>query len=220
MGHIRGVILDVDGTLIDSNDAQARSWLEAMAQYGHFVPYEELRWSIGEGGDQLMPRLIGLSAQSSEGKKISARRKAVFNQIYLPTLQPFPETRALVQRMRESGLKVAIGSSAPQEELMAELRLAGVEDLVDVIVSASDVAHSKPGPSIVDVALKRMELPPDEVVMIGDTPYDIEAAAKAHVSTIAMRTGGWTDKELARAIAIYNDPADLLAHYATSPLAP
>ncbi len=219
MGHIRGVILDVDGTLIDSNDAQARSWLEAMAQYGHFVPYEKLRWSIGEGGDKLMPRLIGLSAQSSEGKKISVRRKAVFNQLYLPTLQPFPETRALVQRMRESGLKVAIGSSAPEEELMAELRIASVEDLVDVIVSASDVAHSKPNPSIVDVALKRMELPPDEVVMIGDTPYDIEAAAKAHIGTIAMRTGGWTDKELARAIAIYNDPADLLAHYATSPLA-
>src|SRR5579884_3873832 len=109
MGHIRGVILDVDGTLIDSNDAQARSWLEAMAQYGHFVPYEELRWLIGEDNDQLMQQTIGLAAQSSEGKKISARRKAVFNQIYLPTLQPFPETRALVQRMRESGLKVAIG---------------------------------------------------------------------------------------------------------------
>ncbi len=220
MGHIRGVILDVDGTLIDSNDALARSWLEAMAQYGHFVPYEELRWSIGKGGDQLMPQILGLSAESSEGKKISARRKAVFNQIYLPTLQPFPETRELVQRMRESGLKVAIGSSAPQEELMAELRIANVEDLVDVIVSASGVAHSKPGPSIVDMALKKLELSPDEVVMIGDTPYDIEAAAKAHIGTIAMRTGGWTDKELAGAIAIYNDPADLLAHYATSPLAP
>ncbi len=220
MGHIRGVILDVDGTLIDSNDALARSWLEAMAQYGHFVPYEELRWSIGKGGDQLMPQILGLSAESSEGKKISARRKAVFNQLYLPTLQPFPETRELVQRMRESGLKVAIGSSAPQEELMAELRIANVEDLVDVIVSASDVAHSKPSPSIVDMALKKLELSPDEVVMIGDTPYDIEAAAKAHIGTIAMRTGGWTDKELAGAIAIYNDPADLLAHYATSPLAP
>jgi HAD superfamily hydrolase (TIGR01509 family) len=220
MGHIRGVILDVDGTLIDSNDAQARSWLEAMAQYGHFVPYEELRWSIGKGGDQLMPQILGLSAESSEGKKISARRKAVFNQLYLPTLQPFPETRELVQRMCESGLKVAIGSSAPQEELMAELRIANVEDLVDVIVSASDVAHSKPSPSIVDMALKKLELSPDEVVMIGDTPYDIEAAAKGHIGTIAMRSGGWTDKELAGAIAIYNDPADLLAHYATSPLAP
>lgn len=219
MGHIRGVILDVDGTLVDSNDAQARSWLEALAQYGHFVPYEELRWSIGEGGDQLIPQTIGLSSQSSEGKKISARRKAVFNQLYMPTLQAFPETRELVQRIRKSGLKVAIGSSAPQDELMAELRIANIEDLVDVIVSASDVAHSKPNPSIVDVALKKLELPPDAVVMIGDTPYDIEAAAKAHVGTIAMRTGGWTNKELARAIAIYNDPADLLAHYETSPLA-
>ncbi len=219
MAHIRGVILDVDGTLIDSNDALARAWLEAMAQYGHFIPYEQIRWLIGEGGDKLMPQTLGLPAQSEEGKKISARRKAVFNQLYMPTLQAFPDTRELVQRMRDGGLKVAIGSSAKQDELEAELRIANIDDLIDVVASGSDVEHSKPSPSIVEVALAKLALAPDAVVMIGDTPYDIEAAAKAHVGTIAMRTGGWTDKELARAIAIYNDPADLLAHYDTSPLA-
>lgn len=219
MAQIHGVILDVDGTLIDSNDALAKAWLEAMAQYGHFVPYEQIRWLIGEGGDKLMPQTLGLSSQSDEGKKISARRKAVFTQLYMPTLQAFPETRELVERIHASGLKVAIGSSAKQDELEAELRIVNIEDLVDVVVSGSDVEHSKPSPSIVEVALEKLGLPPDEVVMIGDTPYDIESAAKARVGTIAMRTGGWTDKELARAIAIYSDPADLLEHYATSPLA-
>jgi HAD superfamily hydrolase (TIGR01509 family) len=219
MGHIRGVILDVDGTLIDSNDAQASSWVEAMAQYGHFVPYEQIRWLIGEGGDKLMPQAIGLPAQSDEGKKISARRKAVFYQLYMPTLQAFPETRELVERMHDSGLKVAIGSSAQQDELEAELRIANVEDLIDITTSASEVEQSKPSPSIVAVALEKLGFSPDDVVMIGDTPYDIEAAAKVKVGTIALRTGGWTDKELARATAIYNDPADLLAHYDTSPLA-
>ena len=219
MAQIRGVILDVDGTLIDSNDALARAWLEAMAQYGHFVPYEQIRWLIGEGGDKLMPQTLGLPAHSDEGKRIAARRKAVFNQLYMPTLQAFPETRELVQRMHDSGLKVAIGSSAKQDELETELRIANIEDLVDIVVSGSDVEHSKPSPSIVEMALEKLGLPPDEVVMIGDTPYDIESATKARVRTIAMRTGGWTEKELASAIAIYSDPADLLEHYATSPLA-
>ncbi|HLI07868.1 MAG TPA: HAD family hydrolase [Ktedonobacteraceae bacterium] len=219
MANIRGVILDVDGTLIDSNDALARAWVEAMAQYGHFVPYEQIRWLIGEGGDKLMPQTLGLSAQSSEGKMIAYRRQAVFNQLYIPTLQAFPDVRELVERMHAGGLKVVVGSPAKQDEVEAELRIANIEDLIDTIVSDSDVERSKPSPSIVDVALEKLGLPPDEVVMIGDTPYDIEAAARANVSTIALRTGGWTDKELAGAIAIYNDPADLLEHYDTSPLA-
>ncbi len=219
MAQIRGVILDVDGTFIDSNDALAKAWVEAMAQYGHFVPYEQVRWLIGEGGDKLMPQVLGLSSESDEGKKISARRKAVFNQLYMPTLQAFPDTRELVQRMHDRGLKVAIGSSAKKDELETELRIASIEDLIDVVVSGSDVEQSKPSPSVVEMALEQLGLPADEVVMIGDTPYDIEAAAKASVGTIAMRTGGWTDKELASAIAIYNDPADLLEHYDTSPLA-
>lgn len=219
MGHIHGVILDVDGTLVDSNDAHARSWVEAMAQFGHFVPYEQIRWLIGEGGDKVLPQTLGLQADTDEGKQIAARRSSVFSQLYLPSLQAFPETRELVQRMLNAGLNVAIGSSAKQDELENLLKVANVDDLIQTRVAYNDVAQSKPNPSVVEVALKRLELPPDEVVMIGDTPFDIEAAAKVHVRTIAFRCGGWTDEELATASAIYNDPADLLANYDTSPLA-
>ncbi|HET9921964.1 MAG TPA: HAD family hydrolase [Ktedonobacteraceae bacterium] len=219
VGHIRGVILDVDGTLVDSNDAQARAWIESMAQFGHFVAYEKVRWLIGEAGDKVIPQMIGLPADTPEGKQISARRGAVFSQRFMGSLQAFPEVRELVQRMLDAGLKIAIGSSAKQDELQKLLTIADIADLVSILVSSSDVQASKPNPSIVDVALKKLELQPDEVIMIGDTPYDIEAAARANVGTIAVRCGGWTDKELARALAIYNDPADLLAHYDTSPLA-
>lgn len=219
MGHIHGVILDVDGTLIDSNDAQAKAWIEALAQFGHFVSYEKVRWLIGEAGDKLLPQTIGLQADTHEGKQISTRRRAVFSQRYMHSLQAFPETRELVQHTLNSGLKIAIGSSAKRDELQALLNIADIADLISIVVSDSDVHASKPNPSIIDVALKKLELPPDEVIMIGDTPYDIEAAARANVGTIAVRTGGWTDKELAGALAIYNDPSDLLAHYDASPLA-
>ena len=99
------------------------------------------------------------------------------------------------------------------------LKIAGAEDLIEEETSASDAKNSKPDPDIVQVALKKIGLHPDQTVMLGDTPYDIEAAEKAGVRTIALRCGGWPDNELKGALAIYNDPADLLAHYDASPLA-
>jgi HAD superfamily hydrolase (TIGR01509 family) len=218
MTHIRGVMLDVDGTLIDSSDAQAKAWVEAMADYGYYVPVEKVRPLIGMGGDKVLPTALVLQKDSEEGKKISAKRRQIFLQLYLPHLRPFPGARELIQYMRESGLNVAIASSAEPDELKAMLQIIGASDLVEEKSSSEDVKQSKPDPDVVEVTLHKMGLPPDQVVMIGDTPYDIEAARKAGVATIAFRCGGWTDKELAGAIAIYNDPADLLAHYATSPL--
>ena len=144
MTHIHAVIFDVDGTLVDSNDAQARSWVDALKKFGYSVPYEKVR----------------------------------------PLLQ-----------------------------------IVGAADLIEDKTTARDAKSSKPDPDVMQVALKRVGYPPNEVVMIGDTPYDIEAARKAGVGTIAFRCGGWSDSDLAGAIAIYNDPADLLAHYDSSPLA-
>lgn len=218
MTHYRGVILDVDGTLVDSDDAQAKSWHEAFADYGLYVPYARLRSSIGMGGDKLLPRTTGLQSNSREGKKISAKREEIFTQRYLPKIQAFPGTRELLQRMRDSGLKLAAASSAKQSELNALLQLVGARYLIETETSASDAKHSKPNPDIVEAALDRLGLPANEVVMLGDTPYDIEAARKIGIDTIAFRSGGWDDHELAGAIAIYNDPADLLEHYDTSPL--
>jgi HAD superfamily hydrolase (TIGR01509 family) len=217
--HLHGVILDVDGTLIESNDAQAQSWVEAMAEYGYSIPYEKVRRLIGKGGDKVLPETIGISKDSDEGKHISDRRGEIFKQRYLPTLQPTPGAKGLLNEMRRRGLKLSVASSAPPDELKASLQIVGASDLVEETSSSKDAKESKPAPNIVKATLKKTGFSANEVVMLGDTPYDIEAAQKIGISTIAVRCGGWGDRELVGAIAIYDDPADLLAQYDSSPLA-
>ena len=219
MTHIHAVIFDVDGTLVDSNDAQARSWVDALKEFGYSVPYEKVRPLIGMGGDKVLPETIGVQKDSEKGKQISKRRGEIFKEKYLPNVQPFPDAQKLLDRMRKQGLKLAIATSAQPDELRPLLQIVGAADLIEDKISARDVKSSKPDPDVMQVALKRVGYPPNEVVMIGDAPYDIEAARKVGVGTIAFRCGGWSDSDLAGAIAIYNDPADLLAHYDSSPLA-
>lgn len=216
---IQGVILDVDGTLIDSNDAHTKAWIEAMAEYGYHVPYEKVRPLIGMGGDKVLPDTIHLGKDSEIGSQISKRRAAIFKERYLPQLRPFPGAKELLQEMRDRGLQLAIASSSQPDELKSLLQLVGAEDLVEEKTSSKDVSRSKPDPDVMQVTLQRIGLDAHEVLMIGDTAYDIEAARKVHVGTIAFRCGGWKDADLAGARAIYDGPADLLAHYDESPLA-
>lgn len=216
MANIRGVILDVDGTLIDSNDAHAHSWVEALADNGINVPFEKVRELIGMGGDKLLPTLTKIEEDMPEGKQIGQRRKEIFKQKYLPELKAFPEAKALVERMREHGLKPVVASSAKKDELSALLAVVGVENLLEGTTSSSEVENSKPDPDIVQAALDKIGCTAAQVVMLGDTPYDVEAAAKAGVRTIALRCGGWNDQKLKGAAAIYNDPADLLSQYESS----
>jgi HAD superfamily hydrolase (TIGR01509 family) len=219
MARIHGVILDVDGTLIDSDDAQASAWVDAMAQNGFHVPFEKVRSLIGMGGDKLMPKVIGVSKDSELGKRIDKAREDIFMQQYFPQVKAFPGSSALIKRMRERGLKVTVASSAPKVQLKKSLELVGAADLIEEETSSKDVSQSKPDAEPVEETLKRAGMPPYEVVMIGDTPYDIESAKKVGVGTIAFRSGSWKDTDLAGAIAIYDGPEDLLQHYGNSPLA-
>lgn len=218
MPHIHGVILDVDGTLVDSNDVHAQSWVEAMAEYGYHVAFEKVRPLIGMGSDKVLPETLHLSKDSEQGKAISQKREEIFKARYLPHLQAFPGAKELIEQMRKRGLKVAIASSAKPDELQAMLRLVGAADLIKDKTTSQDVQRSKPDPDVMTVTLERTGLPANEALMIGDTAYDIEAAQKVRVGTIAFRCGGWSDRDLAGAIAIYDGPADLLAHYDSSPL--
>jgi len=217
--HVRGVILDIDGTLVNSNDAHARAWVQALAHFDIYVPYTVVRRSIGMGGDNLLPAIANVAADSPLGKRVSEYRSAIFQQQFLPQLTAFPKTRELLARMRDSGLSLCVASSAQQAEIEPLLRLAKVQDLLEGASSSSDAQHSKPDPDIVQAALRRLDLDPERVLMLGDTPYDIEAARRAGLGTIALRCGGRSDQDLAQAIAIYDDPADLLEHFASSPLA-
>jgi HAD superfamily hydrolase (TIGR01509 family) len=217
--RIRGVILDVDGTLVDSNDAHARAWVDAFQEFEFDVPYERVRALIGMGGDNLLPEAIKVDAESDEGKALLKRRGEIFKERYLKTVNPFRGTRELLQRMRAEGLEIAIGTSAQKEELKPLLEIADVVDLIDSKTSSDDAESSKPDPDIIQAALKRLKLPPAEVLMVGDTPYDIEAAARAGVRTVGFRSGGWTDAGLKGAIAVYAGPWDLLDRFDASPLA-
>jgi HAD superfamily hydrolase (TIGR01509 family) len=219
---LKGVLLDIDGTLVISNDAHAQAWVEAFADFGYKVEFDQVRPLIGMGGDQVVPMFTpGLSGQEGEGKKIADRRKELIINKFGKTLAPAPGTHDLIMKVQNEGLKTMIASSATTEELSVLLKAAGVDDLLseDNATTSSDAEASKPEPDIVEAALEKIGLQAPEVIMLGDTPYDIESAGKAGVKVIAFRCGGFDDSQLRDATAIYDNPADLLAQYDNSPLA-
>jgi len=214
----RAVLFDIDGTLVDSNDAHAWAWVEAFAENNVRVEFVKVRRAIGMGGDKLMPEVSGVEEDSPLGQRVSKRRREIFKTKYLPKLKPFPGSRELVAEVKTRRLKAVAASSAKRDELKALLEIAGAEALFDDMTSSDDAEQSKPEPDIVHAALKKAGAPAREAVMIGDTPYDVEAAGRAGVAIIALRCGGWSDPDLKGAAAIYNDPADLLARIDSSPL--
>ena len=217
---MRGVLVDVDGTLVLSNEAHARSWSEALAEHGYRVSPTEIVGLVGMGGDRVLPVLVpGLDDEHEPGRTISRRRREIFLERHAPDLEAAPGARALLQRFRDDGLLVVVGSSATQEELTTLLDIAQVADLVEETTSTDDAESSKPAPDIVQAALTRAGLDAADALMLGDTGYDIESAGRAGVRLVAVRCGGWSDDALDGALAVYDDPADVLAHYDASPFA-
>lgn len=211
------VLLDVDGTLVDSNAAHAAAWSDAFRAHGRQHSPEEIRPLIGKGGDKLLHELASLDHESGEGKKISETRAEIFKDRYLPTLQPTPGANELVAWLIRSHLTVVVATSAKQEEVKALLAVCGGEAFAKNATTSDDAERSKPDPDIVAVALKKSGSSPDRTIMIGDTPYDIEAASRAGLATVAFRCGGWDGITLRGAIAIYDHPRDLLDRLRQSP---
>src|ERR687897_2949234 len=218
---MKAVIFDVDGTLIDSVDAHAKAWQEALGDFGFQVPFDEVRAQIGKGGDQLMPVFVPREELERIGEALEAHRGEIFKARYLPTLRPFPSVRELVQRVIASGGSVALASSAKADEVDTYKRIARIEDLISKETSSDDVERSKPHPDIFQAALARLEgVLPSEAIVVGDTPYDAEAAGKAGLAIVGVRCGGFpeSDPRAAGCMAIFQDPADLLARFEQSPL--
>jgi HAD superfamily hydrolase (TIGR01509 family) len=214
----RFAILDIDGTLVDSNDAHADAWLDAFAHFGFRASRDEVRRLIGKGGDKLVPEVTGLH-DPHRHEAISTWRSEVFAARYLARIRAFPEVRPLLQRMRREGLTLVVASSAREDEVGTLLDIAGVRDLVAATTSADDASRSKPDPDIVSAALRQAGCAPGDAVMLGDTPYDLAAARAAGVGFVGLRCGGWDDAAFGTALAVYQDPADLLAGFDTSPFA-
>jgi len=221
-GSLKAVVFDVDGTLIDSVDAHAQAWVDAFAEFGHACRFADVRRQIGKGGDQLMPVFLSKAEIDRFGEKLEVCRGALLKERYLSRIKPFPAVRELFQRVIADGKAIALASSAKEDELEHYKKIANVADLVDVETSSDDAQKSKPHPDIFRAALARLDIAqPKLAVVVGDTPYDAEAAAKAGLRTIGLLCGGWSHDELRQAgcAAVFKDPADLLARYPQSPLA-
>ena len=210
MSSFRGVILDVDGTLVDSNDAHARAWVNAFGEEGLDVPYGRVRPLIGMGGDQLVPRVTGADKRSALYARLKEQWERHFTREELPHLEAQPGARDLVKALLARELKVVFGTSSEQSMIDALLERADLADFDLPATTASDVAASKPRPDIVHAALTKLGVPPDRTLMVGDTPYDVIAAERAGVRTVALLCGGFDD--FGDALAVYRDPADLTAH--------
>ncbi len=213
MTQLRAVLFDIDGTLLDSNDAHAHAWLDALRGVGKSIPFEQIRDRIGKGGDKLLLEVAEIDVDSEEGKTVTTSRSAIFKALYLSDLAPLRGGRALVGRVRARGMSAVTVTSASKADIADLLREAAVPDLMDLIVTSDDADHSKPDPDLIEVALSKLGIAPHEAIMIGDTPYDITAAKRAKVPCIAVRSGGWSDKDLKGAVHIYDGPADVLAHF-------
>ena len=219
---IESVIFDVDGTLIDSVDAHARAWLWVFARHGYDFPLEDIHFQIGKGGDQLMPVFLPQEEVDKIGETLEKERMEFFKDEYLPHLRAFSSVRELIERIQGDGKRVALGSSAKHEELENYKKIANIADLIEVQTATEDAAKSKPHPDIFHAALAKLGNPdPSTVLVVGDTPWDAIAAGKAGMKTLGMLCGGFTADVLkdAGCIAIYANPADLLARYEESPLA-
>ncbi len=216
---IKGILLDVDGTLVLSNDAHAESWVRAFQKFGYNADLEQVRRLIGMGGDKLVPEIQAeLSKDEGVGKKINDYRTELFEREYVGKLKPTPGTREFVQFLLDNEYKVMVASSASGEELENLLKAAQVNDLLNQATTSDDAEGSKPDPDIVHAALEKLGIQAHEVIMIGDTPYDIQAASRAGVGVIAFRSGGWSDADLVGSLAVYDNPADLLRQFKQSPV--
>ena len=214
---LKAIIFDVDGTLIDSVDAHAEAWQRAFAEHGVDLAYDAVRSQIGKGGDQLLPVFLPDDEVEGKGKAIDERRAAIVKDEKLDGLQAFPKVRALFERAEGAGLKIALASSAKGEELEVYKRKADIEGLVAEQTSSDDAEKSKPYGDIFQAALDRLPgIEPSQAVVVGDTPYDAEAAAKVGVRAVGVLCGGFSEADLrgAGAVAIFRDPADILARWA------
>jgi HAD superfamily hydrolase (TIGR01509 family) len=214
---LKAILFDLDGTLVDSNDLHVLAWEEAFRSAGHEFDRRTLHDQIGKGADNYVPALLP-DVGEAEADRLGDAHGAIYKHRYLPAVKPFPGARDLLRRCSEAEYKVVLASSAAKEELKHYVGLLDAGNLIDSSTSADDVGCSKPCPYIFDTARQKAGVEPGEALIIGDTPYDIEAAQKAGMRAIAVRSGKFPDEALSGAIAIFDDVADLLERFDASPL--
>ena len=217
---VEAVIFDIDGTLIDSVDLHAEAWVETFKQFGRSVEFKSVRAKIGEGADRLIPELLGDETPKAVREEIANFRAKLFTEKYLKNVKPFPCVRELFEKLRAQGQLTVLGSSCRASEIEHYKAIANISDVVDAQATSDDADCSKPSPQIFNAAMTAAGKNKEQVIVVGDTIFDIQAAAKAGVRAIGVLCGGASHHELlkAGAIAVYDNPAHLLERYDDSPL--
>ena len=208
------IIFDVDGTLVDTNYLHAVAWWRAFQDVGEDVPMYKIHPLIGMGSDQLVHRLIGRESEDASD------RHSHHYEPFKEEIKAFARASELLAEVDRRGARVVLATSSDEEDLARLREAVGADEHIDEVVSKGDVEHSKPAPDIFEAALKKLKLDPDRTLVVGDTPWDVEAAAKLGVETVCVLTGGSAAEQLeeAGAIAVYEDVAELLTKLDESPL--
>ena len=215
----RTAILDVDGTLVDTNYHHALAWYRAFRQHGLVLPLWRIHRHIGMGGDQLVRALCGDDVEEEHGDEIRATEKPLYLSL-IEEVEPFDGARELIADLRGRGHTVVLASSAKENELDHYLDVLDARELTHDWTTSADVEATKPAPDLVHAALAKAGGDgAAAAVMLGDSTWDCEAAARAGVETVALLTGGYSEEELreAGAIAVFESIADLRARLAETP---
>jgi len=212
-------VLDIDGTLVDTNYHHTIAWYRAFRQHEIVLPLWRIHRHIGMGGDQVVEALTDESTEREKGDDIRAAEKTLYFQL-IEEVQPMAGARDLIEQLKRRGHTVVLASSAKADEVDHYLDLLDARELADGWTTSADVESTKPAPDLVSAALERAGGSSEDAVMVGDTPWDVEAAGHADVSTVAVRTGGFAVAELeeAGAIAVFESVAELCEKLDQTPL--
>ncbi|MBY8875746.1 HAD family hydrolase [Micromonospora sp. PLK6-60] len=214
-----GVLFDVDGTLVDTTYLHTVAWWEALRQAEHRVPMAVIHRSIGMGSDKLLDHLLGAERDRDDDERLRDAHDSLFAG-WFERLAPLPRAADLLRACAARGLRVVLATSAAEHEVAALRRTLDADDVLDTVTSSADAKESKPAPDILTAALDQAGLDPAEVVFVGDSVWDVAAAGKLDIPCIGLACGGTSRGELAGAgaVAVYDDPAALLAGLAESPI--
>jgi HAD superfamily hydrolase (TIGR01509 family) len=207
-----GVLLDVDGTLVDSTYLHTVAWWEALRQHDRDVPMAAIHRAIGMGSDKLLDHLLGEHRDRSADEQIAAAHDILYG-AWWERLRPLPGAGELLRALAKRGLAVVLASSAKEPELERLRQVVGADDVITAATSSSDAEQSKPAPDILQAALAQSDVDPRRAVFVGDSVWDVQAAARLDLPCIGLACGGTSAAELAEAgaVATYDDPAALLA---------
>ncbi len=211
-------ILDIDGTLVDTNYHHAIAWYRAFRQHGIVLPIWRIHRHIGMGGDQLIAALCDDATENEKGDDIRAAEKVLYAEL-MPEVEPLAGARGLIEDLDQRGHAVVLASSAKQEEVDHYLDLLDARELTDDWTTSADVEATKPEPDLVRAAMEKAG--GGDAVMVGDTTWDCEAATRAGIQTVTVLTGGFSEAELrdAGAVAVFRSIEDLREALDETPLA-